>query len=784
MKCFFLLLIRILMLISLNETSPSVMALIASVLTQLAPPRDLDLSSSSLELLASIEKGGPLSLPLEEFTRQERPHHDEKMKLRIMGAARHWRPDYIHGEVCPPCLPNSILRDMHLYATRYLQREGFLSLEEGKLLTEICFATSKHMLDPNYVDLVMASDLYPNLERILNCYWLFRGGGSQGVLSLEVLKGLAQLRPASIVDDGEMWLKHVMKSFTELVDLRSASRAELNELLDVSMALHFVQKEAKCPNYTVSFGDTLSACSEYLAGKAILAHTTTVDFWTRLVVWATSTLIRAASARIYAAENPITIILALRGLQLLLGEQQTLSEAPAVTKAVCESQWKAFLGNDTTAKMFTISTGIETAKINNAIHMCTPQVRNAVSKYLERPSTDLSRLEAVRKWCLRVWKAYYKALTASILPTIPKKQRKTIVDMDTSDPDFAVSTEHALRQTADAIRCSTTLPPWIASALMQTLVVPPSSVQNLRLQLFTQRLTDVIPDMQESQRFAEDTVLGRMLCTLSLELGHEYFDPVENASSLNYVLSNCANKNLRQVSHLAFAWPITMEECAVDHTKDYSSTTPLRQAFAISMLEMLISLVCTLGASDFVVDTDSEMLVRRTLDCLKGVKHAADFLSKEQKRVILSEISMLEEILEASLRENCLGSIVRSKLDNRTSLRKKDRITLTLREIAQQAKELCAKQRRDGGMIDLWERVKNRMQVPVAKKRVTKAKRSKDSKANKDEGSESNPTLIQGAEKPTLISNTHFFPTPHISSLSSNRTNFLDVGWVRCASLF
>ncbi|KAH0471592.1 MAG: uncharacterized protein KVP18_001422 [Porospora cf. gigantea A] len=266
---------------------------------------------------------------------------------------------------------------------------------------------------------------------------------------------------------------------------------------------------------------------------------------------------------------------------------------------------------------------------------------------------------------------------------------------------------------------------------MQTLVVPPSSVQNVRLLLFTQRLTDLIPDMQESQRFAEDTVLGRMLCTLSLELGHEYFDPVQNASSLNYVLSNCANENLRQVSHLAFAWPITMEECAVDHTKDYSSPTPLRQAFTISMLDRLIGLVYTMVTSDSVLDTDSEMLVRRTLCCLKGVKDAADFLSEERKRVILSEISMLEEILEASLRENCLGSVVRSKLDNCTSLRKKDRITLTLREIAQQAKELCAKQRRDGGMIDLWERVKNRMQIPFAKKRVTKASVARTRKPTK-----------------------------------------------------
>ncbi|KAH0476564.1 MAG: hypothetical protein KVP17_004404 [Porospora cf. gigantea B] len=366
--------------------------------------------------------------------------------------------------------------------------------------------------------------------------------------------------------------------------------------------------------------------------------------------------------------------------------------------------------------------------------------------------------------------------------------------MDMSDPDLAVSTEDALRQTAAAMRYSNTLPLWISSGLMHTLAMQPSVVQNLRLQHFTQRLTDLVPDMRASQqRFVEDTGLDRRLCTLSWEFGHEYFDPIQNAAALNYMLSNCGNENLRQVAHLAFVWPITIEEHAASTQKNYLSATSLHQAFADTMLDCLIGLVFAMGAADFVVDSDPAMLVQRTLECLKGVKDAADFLPDEQRLVILSEISMLEEILEASRSVSSLDSSVsvRRQLDNRTSPRKRNRITVKERENAMQAQELCVQQRkRDGGTIQLWEGVKERMQIPV-EKMVDDGSNTKptltqveDAKAKKDEGSEKKRPLIQAEDaKPTLRPYRSCFPTPQTSFSSTDSAGLFSVGRVCCASL-
>ncbi|KAH0472082.1 MAG: hypothetical protein KVP17_000160 [Porospora cf. gigantea B] len=370
--------------------------------------------------------------------------------------------------------------------------------------------------------------------------------------------------------------------------------------------------------------------------------------------------------------------------------------------------------------------------------------------------------------------------------------------MDMSDPDLAVSIEDALRQTGAAIRRSNTLPLWISSSLTSnfTDISPFTSglmdisaltcPQSFRLPHFTQRLTDLVPDMRENQRFVEDTKLDLRLCALSWEFTHIQFDPHQKASALDYVLSNCGNKSMRQVAHLAFVWPITIEEITADLMKDDIRGTPLLPAFVKSTLDSLISLVLSASSLEFVSHSDAAMLVRRTGTCLEGVKDAADFLPDERRLVILSEISMLEEILKVFSYDDSLSwaTTLISDLEKRTSPKKKNLMAITQRENAMQARELCVKQRKQNRMLELWNTAKERIQTPVAKERArySRVERTEEGGGGNEKESVEEPTTE--SVRPTLDHWGGFNVwTPLASFPLTERAERFKFGWLSCVFL-
>ncbi|KAH0478713.1 MAG: uncharacterized protein KVP18_001409 [Porospora cf. gigantea A] len=285
--------------------------------------------------------------------------------------------------------------------------------------------------------------------------------------------------------------------------------------------------------------------------------------------------------------------------------------------------------------------------------------------------------------------------------------------------------------------------------------------------------------MKQCQLKAEDPMLDRIICTLILEAVHYQLEPEKHARHLFWRLSWCGNESLRRVAHFVFLWPVIVEEFVDFNLDDTEDGLPLPSAFSAVLLRNLTQLVY---AVRYVENSDHGVLVQRTLDCLKGVKDAADFLPEEQKRVILSDVSMLEDILEAFLRIGC-----KDRMQTPVSAAKKSRRRIYPRVHSYAARQLCVEERARNGMLELWERVKDRMQTPVAKERAVFARveRREECGGESQKDSAEQPTRPEiESVGPTLDHCGGFnVQTPLASFLLTEREERFRVGWLSCVSV-
>ncbi|KAH0477631.1 MAG: hypothetical protein KVP17_001718 [Porospora cf. gigantea B] len=338
--------------------------------------------------------------------------------------------------------------------------------------------------------------------------------------------------------------------------------------------------------------------------------------------------------------------------------------------------------------------------------------------------------------------------------------------MDMSDPDLAVSIEDALRQTGAAIRRSNTLPLWISSSLTSAFPETPSSRRTSMFPHYTQRLQELVPDMKLCEHRVGDPEFGRRICALILEVAHHQVDPERLAHHLNRRLSRCRNEGLRRVSHFIYLWPIIVSEFVDFCFGDTEDGVPLQSAFPAVMLRSLTEMVFTVRD----VDLDPAIRVQRTLACLRGVKDAAEFLPDERRLVILSEISMLEEILHALLKDK--GTTAKEPRRNH------------FQQVNPYAiRQLCVKERAQNRMLEVWNTTKERIQTPFAKERArySRVERTEEGGGGNEKESVEEPTTE--SVRPTLDHCGGFNVwTPLASFPLTERAERFKLGWLSCVS--